>query len=73
MNGLKMSVFKLVLSFSVGVIAADNIYRNTERDKVFDSSRDFAGLTGTDTALWERNEKWKFRFKVKSKLAHKPK
>ena len=50
-NGLKMSEFKLVLSFSVEVIAANNIYRNTERDRVFDSSRDFAGLTGTDTAL----------------------
>ena len=57
MNSLKMSVFTLALSFSMGALAADNIDRNSEKDSVFDSSRDCMGLTGADRALCETEMK----------------
>ena len=57
MNSLKMSVFTLALSFSMGAMAADNIDRNSEKDSIFDSSRDCMALTGADRAMCETEMK----------------
>ena len=57
MNSLKTSVFTLALSFSMGVMAADNIDRNSEKDSIFDSPRDCMGLNGADRALCETEMK----------------
>ena len=57
MNSLKMSVFTLALSFSMGAMATDNIDRNSEKDSIFDSSRDCMGLTESDRALCETEMK----------------
>ena len=57
MNSLKMSVFTLALSFSMGVMVADNIDRNSEKDSIFDNPRDCMGFTGADRALCETEMK----------------
>ena len=57
MNGLKISVSTLALTFSLGGLAADKIDRNTERDRVFNNSRDCAGITGADKALCDKEIK----------------
>jgi hypothetical protein len=50
MNSLKVGVFALALSFSMGVLAEDNIDRNTEKDKSMNNRHDCMELTGADNA-----------------------